>query len=82
MSNTNIPSALDLIKSNFDFVQNQYREDYEKQPLIGYDAALEIIDKFVAKQTNANQNFPLIVTGDEGCGKTHLMIHWLYRFNN
>lgn len=23
-------SALDLIKANFDFVQNQYREDFEK----------------------------------------------------
>lgn len=40
-------SAIDLIKSNFDFIQNQYREDYEKQELIGYEEALVQIDDFV-----------------------------------
>jgi len=33
-------SAIDLIKSNFNFIQNQYKDDYEKQDLIGYDEAL------------------------------------------
>ena len=26
-------------------------------------------------------NYPLIITGDAGCGKTHLIIKWLMRFN-
>ena len=38
------PSALDLIKSNIDFVQDQYREDYEKEEFIGYEEALDFID--------------------------------------
>ena len=25
---------------------------------------------------------PLIITGDEGCGKTHLIIKWLMEFNS
>ena len=76
------PSALDVIKSNFDFVQNQYREDFEKQPLIGYDQGLELLDKFVFKADDGTENFPLVITGDEGTGKTHLIITWLNRFNN
>lgn len=26
-------------------------------------------------------NFPLILTGDQGCGKTHTIIKWLMKFN-
>ena len=26
-------------------------------------------------------NHPLIITGDEGCGKTHSIIKWLMKFN-
>ena len=38
------PCALDLIKSNFDFVQAKYQEDFEKEEFIGYDEALTFID--------------------------------------
>lgn len=47
-TNQTKPSALDLITANFDFVQEQYREDYEKQDLIGYDDALKCLDQFVS----------------------------------
>lgn len=79
------PSALDLIKSNIDFVQDQYREDYEKEEFIGYEEALYFIDQFVNAPNPSladchqqeDKNFPLIITGDEGCGKTHTIIQWL-----
>ena len=45
------PSALDLITSKFDFVQEQYRQDYEKQDLIGYKDALRALDQFVHSPT-------------------------------
>lgn len=38
----------------------------------------EIIDH---RSGSENQNQPLIITGDEGCGKTHLIIKWLMEFN-
>ena len=30
---------------------------------------------------SSDENYPLIITGDEGCGKTQLIIKWLTEFN-
>lgn len=38
-----------------------------------------VID-YAAKSNDTN--YPLIITGDAGCGKTHLIIRWLMRFND
>ena len=48
-------SALDLIKTNFDFIQSQYQEDFEKQELIGYEEALEYMDQFVMRPSKKPQ---------------------------
>ena len=61
-------SALDLIKSNFDFVQNQYQEDYEKQDLIGYEDAIRYIDLFVKRQ-NTTKSFEQIQKEHEEAAK-------------
>lgn len=110
-----------MIKTNFDFVQTQFREDYEKQDLVGYETAFECVTQFVENphrgafkatedtkdhkaflrpesrqfvegvaaqqdvydfaELGNDTNYPLIVTGSEGCGKTHMIIKWLMRFN-
>ena len=44
-------------------------EHIEKNKIIDYRAL------------SNEQNQPLIITGDEGCGKTHLIIKWLMEFN-
>ena len=44
------PSALDLIKANFNHVQNKYIEDFEKEDFIGYDEALTYLDQFVQQR--------------------------------
>ena len=45
-------------------------ENAEKNKVIDYRAL------------SNEDNMPLIITGDEGCGKTHLIIKWLMEFNS